>query len=645
MNKNSLLFKLAMPIPLCLCLSLLLAGLFLPGALRDNAIVAATEAAAQTANQIKLIRGYYTKHVIRDVNGAAGLSAGIAHQDDPSVIPLPATLVHDVSALLTGAQTSLALYSPFPFDNRAERPTDPFMTEAWEALSKDPNAIFQQTEIVDGSTVLRVAVGDHMTSEVCVACHNTHAASPKTDWQLGDLRGVIEVRRNVDTVLANTQALSRNILIALGLAGSLLLVVSIVVARSVTRPIDRICTDIAAVSKGELNTEIRAATRGDEIGKIGKALVTLQQDLLQAREGEDRRAALQQEQHDVVQHLSSGLVRLSRGDFSQHIDAEFSGSHEKLRQNFNLTIDTLSGTVSRVIQASGSISNGAAEISQASDDLSHRTESQAATLEQTAAALDQLTVSVKAAADGARSVESTMDEAKHEAKSSEEVVQNAVSAMTEISNSSSHIGQIITVIDDIAFQTNLLALNAGVEAARAGEAGRGFAVVASEVRGLAKRSSEAAMEIKVLINASAEQVGRGVDLVGKAGAALNTIVGRVNEISELVSDITEGAVEQSTGLAEINIGVTQLDQVTQQNAAMVEQSTAAGYLLKADAVKLTEVVAGFKIQGGPPVSLSSATKKTAAPEPVTQDYLDWGDESQSQTSTAAVSGEGKWQDF
>lgn len=645
MNKDSLLFKLAMPIPLCLCLSLLVAGLFLPGALRDNALGAATEAATQSANQIKVIRDYYTEHVISDVNATDELSAGMAHQNDPSVVPLPATLVHGVSARLAGGQTNLALYSPFPFENRAERPLDPFMTEAWEFLSTDPDATFQKTEIVDGSTILRVAIGDHMASEVCVACHNAHAASPKTDWQLGDLRGVIEVRRNVDAVLADTQALSRNILIAFGLASCFVLVICIAAARSVTRPIDRICTDIAAVSKGELNTEIRAATRKDEIGKIGNALVTLQKDLLQAREGEDRRAALQQEQHDVVQHLSSGLVRLSRGDFSQHIDAEFSGSHEKLRQNFNLTIDTLSGTVAQVIEASGSISNGALEISQASDDLSLRTESQAATLEQTAAALDQLTASVKAAADGARSVESTMDEAKHEAKSSGEVVNNAVSAMTEISNSSSHIGQIITVIDDIAFQTNLLALNAGVEAARAGEAGRGFAVVAAEVRGLAKRSSEAAMEIKVLIDASAEQVGRGVDLVGKAGQALNSIVGRVNEISELVSDITEGAVEQSTGLAEINIGVTQLDQVTQQNAAMVEQSTAAGHLLKADAVKLTEVVAGFKIQGGPPVSLSPVVEQTAAPEPVTQDYLDWGDAPQTQESPPAVSGEGKWQDF
>ncbi|KIC35150.1 methyl-accepting chemotaxis protein, partial [Leisingera sp. ANG-M7] len=243
-------------------------------------------------------------------------------------------------------------------------------------------------------------------------------------------------------------------------------------------------------------------------------------------------------------------------------------------------------TVEQVIAAAASIRNGASEISQASDDLSHRTESQAATLEQTAAALDELTASVKSAAEGARSVEATMEDAKQEARNSGEVVQSAVSAMTEIEESSNKISQIISVIDDIAFQTNLLALNAGVEAARAGEAGRGFAVVASEVRALAQRSSDAAMEIKTLISDSSGQVARGVDLVGKAGDALQSIVSQVTHISQLVSGIAEGAAEQSTGLNEINTGVTQLDQVTQQNAAMVEEATAAGHMLKTDAGKL-----------------------------------------------------------
>ncbi|MEP1330337.1 methyl-accepting chemotaxis protein [Pseudophaeobacter sp.] len=653
-NKDSLLFKLAMPIPVCLCLCLLIAGLFLPQAMKDNALTAAAEAATQTANQMKTIRGYYTDYVVRDVKASEGLSLGVDHQADPGVVPLPATFIHDISTILEQEDTNLALYSPFPFANSAERPMDPFMQDAWKALSQDPSSSYQQLETVGSSTFLRVAVGDTMVSEVCVACHNAHAASPKTDWVLGDLRGIVEVRRNVDAVLASTEALSRKILIALGLAGSLLLIVAISVARSITRPINQICADLAAVSDGELDIKVEAASRKDEIGKIGKALVAMQGDLKQARKGEERRAVLQQEQHDVVQHLSTGLLRLSKGDFSQRIDDPFSGSHEQLRQNFNLTIDTLSGTVAQVTEASSSIRNGAAEISHASDDLSHRTESQAATLEQTAAALDELTASVKAAADGARSVEATMEEAKQEAENSNQVVANAVSVMTEIEESSTHIGKIVTVIDEISFQTNLLALNAGVEAARAGEAGRGFAVVAAEVRALAQRSSDSAMEIKGLIASSSEQVGRGVDLVGKAGEALTTIAGRVSEISELVSGITEGAVEQSTGLAEINIGVTQLDQVTQQNAAMVEQSTAAGHLLKADAIKLTEVVAGFKFQGGlkgdmgqPRMPDFPQVETTPVKESLAHDYLDWGDETELATSSSgtATGTDSKWQDF
>ncbi|MGR3620755.1 methyl-accepting chemotaxis protein, partial [Pseudophaeobacter sp.] len=232
-----------------------------------------------------------------------------------------------------------------------------------------------------------------------------------------------------------------------------------------------------------------------------------------------------------------------------------------------------------------------------------------------------------------------------------EVVQSAVSAMTEIEASSNHIGQIISVIDDIAFQTNLLALNAGVEAARAGEAGKGFAVVASEVRALAQRSSDAAMEIKTLIGDSSKQVARGVDLVGKAGDALASITGQVSHISKLVSGIAEGAVEQSTGLGEINTGVTQLDQVTQQNAAMVEQSTAAGQLLSTDSSKLAELIARFSIKEGATVVSMPETRPSAdmqADAPSAHGAEDW--DMHEAVAAPAVSASGNtakdlWQDF
>lgn len=356
---------------------------------------------------------------------------------------------------------------------------------------------------------------------------------------------------------------------------------------------------------------LESATGGqDEFERLAQALAQL-------RAGQDRILAEQQQgradqsaKDRSIETLGEGLQRMADGDFSQSIDKPFDAEHEPLRHNFNRTVESLNATVGNVAQATDSMRDGAREISQASEDLSHRTESQAATLEQTAAALEQMTASVKSAAENARGVEDAMSAARDEAEASDRVVQNAVEAMQGIEESSSHIAKIITVIDDISFQTNLLALNAGVEAARAGEAGRGFAVVASEVRALAQRSSDAAMEIKALISDSSAQVDRGVELVGKAGGALKSIVDQVSHISGLVSGIAKGAAEQSTGLNEINTGVIQLDQVTQKNAAMVEEVTAAGQLLSSDAEKLSREMARFKVSGADVVPLSPSGQAT-----------------------------------
>ncbi len=393
---------------------------------------------------------------------------------------------------------------------------------------------------------------------------------------------------------ANSAALVRNSLITAAIVALGVVLFSWLAARTVTRRVHFLNIDMHAVAEGEYDTEVRGTDYGDEFGRITRTLEVFKGDLQTAKAAEHARLQRQKQRDEVVATLSNGLGRLADGDLSHEITDAFPEENESLRTHFNLAVQRLRELVNDVVEAAVSIRNGAEEINRSSDDLSQRTEAQAATLEQTAAALDQLTASVKSSADGARNVEGIVKDARSEAEASGVVVKSAVAAMTEIEKSSSQIGRIIKVIDDIAFQTNLLALNAGVEAARAGEAGRGFAVVASEVQALAQRSAGAANEIKALITESSQHVGQGVDLVGKAGHALETISARVANISTLMSEIAQGAAEQSTGIAEINTGMSQLDQVTQQNAAMVEEATAASQILNNDANSLAKLMGRFE---------------------------------------------------
>ncbi|MAW78889.1 MAG: chemotaxis protein [Parvularcula sp.] len=343
--------------------------------------------------------------------------------------------------------------------------------------------------------------------------------------------------------------------------------------------------------------------------KVIKFASDVTQIELERKRNEEERARKAAEQATVVSALASGLQSLSEGDLTSQIQQAFAEEYEQLRLDFNAAVTKLSDAMRGVVLNADGIRTSAGEISQAADDLSRRTEGQAATLEETAASLEELTASVKGAAEGADKANRVVSEAKRNAEESGEVVREAVAAMSEIEKSSEQISQIISVIDDIAFQTNLLALNAGVEAARAGDAGRGFAVVASEVRALAQRSSDAAKEIKTLISTSSQHVGRGVDLVGQAGKALHEIVDSVTNINDLVSTIATSAKEQSTGIGEINVAVNQLDQVTQQNAAMVEESTAASHSMAQEAEELARMVAAFKTDA----AVSSVTGEVHKP--------------------------------
>ncbi len=402
-------------------------------------------------------------------------------------------------------------------------------------------------------------------------------------------------------------------------------------SRGVVAPLRRVIALIETMGDGDIELPKGLRGRTDEIGAMVAALSAQRQttksleamriEQAAARETSDRdreqtyqaQEAANQIQQKMVDRVSEALGGIADGDLTYRIVGEFPKGYERLRLDFNRATEELQKTLTQVASAAHGIGSGSSEIRQASDDLSRRTEQQAASLEETASALDEIMATVKTTSLGANEARTVVAAAKSDAEHSGEVVRRAVDAMSAIEKSSAQIGQIIGVIDEIAFQTNLLALNAGVEAARAGDAGRGFAVVAAEVRALAQRSAAAAKDIKALISASSQQVGSGVELVGETGKSLERIVNQVNQINAVVTEIAASAQEQATGLSQVNTAVNQMDRVTQQNATMVEQSTAASYTLSQEADELTRLVAGFKLDASEAPSARSAGSQRPPP--------------------------------
>ncbi len=321
--------------------------------------------------------------------------------------------------------------------------------------------------------------------------------------------------------------------------------------------------------------------------------------LQEARDkSEAERRALADQQDHAMEAIESSLSRLAKGDLTAKITDELAPQFETMKTNFNCALSTLDTALGSIVQAADETSGNATELVTGTDNMARRTEQQAASLEETAAALEEITTISKESAIRTEEARRVVGNATAEARKSGEVVEQAVSAMSAIEDSSRRITQIIGVIDEISFQTNLLALNAGVEAARAGEAGKGFAVVAQEVRELAQKSADAAKEIKGLIDKSFADVLRGVSLVNQTGEALTNIGEQVAHINGHIDAITSSAREQAIGIGEINTAIGSMDHMTQQNAAMVEQTNAATHNLMRVSTTLTELAAQFKVSNG-----------------------------------------------
>ncbi|APZ52012.1 methyl-accepting chemotaxis protein [Salipiger abyssi] len=369
---------------------------------------------------------------------------------------------------------------------------------------------------------------------------------------------------------------------------------SFFVARLLTKRISLLSKSVESMSGGDFDTLVNQTKTGDELGDIARALDRFKAELAAGRAASSRQNEVQKTQREVVERLSHALSSLASGSLRCRIDDPMDPEYEQLRADFNATVDSLTGIVQELHDSAEQIGEDVDGLSENIDQLSRRTENQAATLEQTAAAVEEITGNVKSTSEGANAIVHAVHSARTEAERGEVVRGDAVAAMSSLEESSKQIGQIIRVMEDIAFQTNLLALNAGVEAARAGEVGRGFAVVASEVRALAQRSSDSAAEIRDLIKRSNDNVSNGVKLVSELGRSIETILGEITGISTQVQDIAAGASEQATGLTEISSGMSILDDVTQKNAAMVGESADAGRALLQKAAELRRVVARFE---------------------------------------------------
>ncbi|MEW6438181.1 MAG: methyl-accepting chemotaxis protein [Pseudomonadota bacterium] len=440
----------------------------------------------------------------------------------------------------------------------------------------------------------------------------------------------------LDAPKATIEAPARRLAFGLAVGGLVILIAVLaallVAARSVVRrPLARLVKAVEMLGSGHYDIEVEGCDTGDEVGAVARALDGFRHDLAETQRlrtsQESQRAQSEAErqtneavrseaakvQAHIVNDLAVGLEHLAKGDLTFRLSEPFGADYEVLRSDFNNALEQLQNAMTVIARATDGMHSGAMQISQASGDLSRRTEQQAASLEETAAALDQATASVSKAATNSAAASNAVRAAKMDAEQSGVVMHDAIAAMSEIEKSSQQIGQIIGVIDEIAFQTNLLALNAGVEAARAGEAGRGFAVVASEVRALAQRAGEAAKEIKTLISSSTQQVQSGAQLIDSAGSALERIVAQVSGLDLTMRDMATAAGEQAVGLGEINTAVNQMDQMTQQNAAMVEEATATSQSLLQDANELSRLVGHFRLGAGiAPVEAVEATPAAPA---------------------------------
>ncbi len=539
-NIQSFIWRLVLPVPLLLVISLGAFWYFVPTAIIDNIVTSTKETATQTAKQFKTVRGYYTRNVIKKVVADGNLSPSFNHANEESGIPLPATLIHDISALLSKEKTSMTLYSEFPFPNRKDRKLDSFQAEAWAFLIKNPEGVYTRQDVVNGRNRMRVATADLMVAQACVDCHNTRADTPKDDWKLGDVRGVLEVNTDITDEIIAGKSLSNWIMLALLAVVVIVIALNLFFAMSISNPLVRIQVLIRRLSKGDTEIEVTDHERKDEVGSIARAVLVFRDNIIEMKH-------LEQEQATIKQQAEEDKTK-AMGDLANRFESEVKG----IVDTVSSAATEMRSTAEGMQTTAGSTSSQAIAVTSASENASGNVQTVASAAEELSSSINEISRQVRQSTTIANEAVSMADDANQQ--------------ITGLLQASTTIGEVIKLISDIAEQTNLLALNATIEAARAGEAGKGFAVVASEVKSLATQTANATEDISQQITGIQNATDTAAESIGKVN-------GTIEKINEITSSIAAAVEEQGAATQEISRSVQEAAMATSEVTTTINQVT------------------------------------------------------------------------
>lgn len=543
-SKLSLLWQMIIPVFAVFFVGIIITVSLIPGQIERNVIKTAIQSSEQTVQQFKTLRKYYANYVVQPVKSSDDITVAIDHKQNNKAIPLPATMIHDLSELSADEGVSVKLYSDFPFPNRASRQLEPFESEAWKTISRNPDEIYSKRDVVDGKQVLRVAIADKMVSKVCTGCHNSHPQTPKNNWQLGDVRGILEVTTVIDDQLAAGTLISQEVLMLL----------------------------------------------------LGVLVISMFAIYLSYKMTVNRR----------LSEINSAMSGLAQGDSDLNSRLDSSGGDEisLLAKNFNRFIGQLQELICGVENSSSDVALAASEMSSLAYQSSQKISQQKSETDQITLAVEEMATAVQEVAGNAATAEGAANRAHDETVNGQAVVEKTIASINLLADEvekasgviktleteSESIGSVLDVIKGIAEQTNLLALNAAIEAARAGEQGRGFAVVAEEVRTLASRTQESTLEIQEMIeriqasarsavsvmNDGSSQADDSVQQVAMAEVSLKAIMEVIDSIHEINAGTASAAEQQSVTAEQIKNNIVAIGDIAGQATMMAEQTAQGG---------------------------------------------------------------------